>query len=496
MDLQTYRSEAEEFLAELTLEYYRHYAGLKAEYEIEPIYARYGALFTHEAVSAVRDAHDAANPGGEGRRRLALLLDFAVEGHVGQATKAIESELARREAELVLELDGVRIEFRDAPIIEAAEPDGERRAAVERARLELLDRELNGLYRELIEIQHATASELGWPTYAAMCAECKRLDLTGLHAQTESFAAATELRYPELLEPQLQAALGYGFERLHRADLSRFCRAPEQDGHFPGARLVGTLRATLGDLGIELDRQNGLVLDIESRAGKSPRAFCAPVRTPGEVYLVLAPYGGRDDFSTLFHEGGHAQHASWVEPGLAFEFRCLGDNSVSEGYAFLLQHLVEDGAWLRRHLGVAEPEPLVAHARAERLLYLRRYTAKLAYEVELHGPGGGSSAELAQHYSELMSARIGARWSGESYLADVDAGFYSACYLRAWAFEAQLRAHLRERFGDEWFTQRAAGDLLRRLWSEGQRRSPEELLEELAGQELDFGPLLAELTSA
>jgi len=90
---------------------------------------------------------------------------------------------------------------------------------------------------------------------------------------------------------------------------------------------------------------------------------------------------------------------------------------------------------------------------------------------------------------------VGARWSGESYLADLDPGFYSACYLRAWAFEAQLRSHLRERFGAQWFTQAAAGELLRALWSEGQRRSPEELLGEFTGQELGFGPLLGELIS-
>ena len=50
MDLDGYRRSAEAFVTELTREYYRHYAGLNDEYEIEPIYERHGSLFTREAV--------------------------------------------------------------------------------------------------------------------------------------------------------------------------------------------------------------------------------------------------------------------------------------------------------------------------------------------------------------------------------------------------------------------------------------------------------------
>ena len=137
-------------------------------------------------------------------------------------------------------------------------------------------------------------------------------------------------------------------------------------------------------LGIDIAHQPGVVLDVEPRRKKSPRAFCAPVHAPGEVYLVLSPVGGVDDFSVLFHEGGHTEHFAHVDPELPFEFRLLGDNAITEAYAFLFQHLVEDPDWLTAQLGVADPEPICAHARAQRLVYLRRYTGKLAYELELH----------------------------------------------------------------------------------------------------------------
>ena len=79
------------------------------------------------------------------------------------------------------------------------------------------------------------------------------------------------------------------------------------------------------------------------------------------------------------------------------------------------------------------------------------------------------------------------------FSSDVDPGFYSACYLRAWALETHLRAYLRSRHGDRWFESAAAGDELKALWRQGQRLSPEELLGQLTGEALDFRAVLADL---
>jgi hypothetical protein len=43
-DLDTYAAEAEQFVTEIGREYHMHFAGLKAEYEIAPIYERHASL--------------------------------------------------------------------------------------------------------------------------------------------------------------------------------------------------------------------------------------------------------------------------------------------------------------------------------------------------------------------------------------------------------------------------------------------------------------------
>ncbi len=123
---------------------------------------------------------------------------------------------------------------------------------------------------------------------------------------------------------------------------------------------------------------------------------------------------------------------------------------------------------------------------------LRRYSAKIAYEVELHGPGADLGA-MPERYAALLGDRIGVPWPPETWLSDVDSGFYVACYLRAWALEVDWRAELCERFGGAWFEEPEAGAWLRGLWAQGQRLDADRLLADATGRSLDFGRLASEL---
>jgi len=482
VDLDAYRAEAEAFSEALLREYLLHYSGRKDEFEIEAVYERHPGLFSREAVDSLRPA---------GSREL---LRFAVEGHMGQATKAEDAELARREAALTISVDGEGLPFRQAAVVQANERDPERRAAIDAARNEATERDLNPLIREVLERSHALARELGWPSMRALCEELGGIDLEGLRDQTEGFLARTEDALEPVVEPLLERHLALGFPELRRSDLPALFRAPALDPAFPADRLLESFDATLAGLGIRDGAASNVIVDAEERPKKSPRAFCAPVLVPSEVHLVIPRMGGRDDYDALMHEAGHAEHYAHVNPSLPFEQRYLGDNSVTEGFAFLLEHLAADAAWLEHVLGVDDASALHEHARGTRLLFLRRYCAKLAYEIELHG--GGDLDPMRELYVRRLSGATHVDWPGATWLSDVDPFFYSARYLRAWALETHLRAVLSERFGERWFAEPEAGALLREWWSHGQAESADDLLEELTGARLDFSVLLNDLALA
>src|SRR5204862_366879 len=115
-----------------------------------------------------------------------------------------------------------------------------------------------------------------------------------------------------------------------------------------------------------------------------------------------------------------------VDRTLPFAYRWLGDASVTESYAFLLEYLTTDPNWLRRHLGYERPESLLQLIGFHKLYFLRRYGTKLLYEQELHR--ADEPSDVAELYDDMLTQALGVGYGRESYLADVDAGFYCAQY--------------------------------------------------------------------
>jgi hypothetical protein len=198
--------------------------------------------------------------------------------------------------------------------------------------------------------------------------------------------------------------------------------------------------------------------------------------------LVIQPIGGKDDWEALFHEAGHTEHYAHTDGSLSTEARRLGDMAVTEGWAMTMQHLVTEPAWLNRRLDVPRVDDLQRDGAISLLYFVRRYAAKLLYEIEFFQAPDVTS--MRQRYYDILSDSLKLPVNAESYLDDIDGSFYVTGYLRSWAFEAQLRDFLRGEFGNEWFAKRDAGDLLRELWSLGQGPTADELLKDVTGATL------------
>jgi hypothetical protein len=166
------------------------------------------------------------------------------------------------------------------------------------------------------------------------------------------------------------------------------------------------------------------------------------------------------------------------------EEKRLGDNAVTEGWAMLMQHLTDDPQWLTRRLDFPSARDYEVEGATTLLYFVRRYCAKILYEIEFHQAGDVTT--MRDRYVELLGDALKIEPTPANYLADIDSGFYVSSYLRSWGFEAQLRAYLREKFGNRWFTTREAGSLLRELWGEGQRLRAEELLKDVTGSTLEM----------
>jgi hypothetical protein len=492
MDLSRIRDDLEGFAEALSREEYQTRAGLKDESRAAAIRERYASLASRSLFDEVWGKAREA-PANDEARRLRFLAEFLGTNWIEYQVRVPSDRLTTAEAGQTIAVDGERIPVRSAEVRIKNEADRSRRAALETARLAAVA-ELNGLRREILERSHAEAQRLGFAGYPALCRELSGIDLVALRELTRPILPRTREMYRDLLAWYLKRRVGVELKEARRHDLSRLFRAPEFDASLPAGALREAAEAPLRRMGIDPYAAGRIRVDDEPRPKKSPRAFVATPRIPDEIILVVRPGGGPDDYAAFLHELGHSLHFAHTDPRLAVEDRRLGDASVSETFAFLMDGLLREPGWLRRFVGLAQPADLLRFTAFHRLWFLRRYAAKLEYELTLHEDG--PSPRSADLYRELLAAATLVDWPRELYLADLDPFFYSARYLRAWIFEAQLRALLRERFDEEWYRNDRAGPFLLALWRRGQRDPLEVLAGELGLGPLSLDPLLAQLTTA
>ena len=255
------------------------------------------------------------------------------------------------------------------------------------------------------------------------------------------------------------------------------------------------MRRQVTEMGIDPTARGRVIFDVGEREGKRSRAFCSPVRVPEEVYLVLRPHGGQSDYNTFLHELGHALHFGYASPDYPFEFRWLGDNSVTESYAMLFDHRMQDKGWLLRYtrLGANRVGSFLRTAGMEELHFLRRYCAKLIYERALYS-GEVQWSELPDLYVSLLTSATGFEYDPADAFVDVDPRYYSARYLRAWQLQSILNEELTSRFDLDWFRNPSAGPwIARELFAQGQRENAEEIAARAGANKLSFKPLIRKI---
>ncbi|MBN2565824.1 MAG: hypothetical protein JXB46_08940 [Candidatus Eisenbacteria bacterium] len=476
-----YQREAENFLGETEREYYENGAGLKDSFALSAIYEKYADLFTPDRVQELLAHRD--------EKKGRFLAHFAASQYLERSVCDLTDEITTAETQATIAWDGQHISYRRTCSVVIQEPDRERRRDLVR-RLHRVTAAQNPLRITRLERLSAEAERLGFDSYCQLFDELSGLHLDRLTESVNNLLERTEDNWQSLFGTALDR---HDIPRQdpHIIDLRWLLAGSQVDSLFPPERLVPVLIDTLHGLGIHLEETRNLHLDTEERELKSPRPFCCRVHVPSDVRLVISPRGGRDCQMMLLHEAGHALHGAYTNPSAPFEFRCLGDYTVTEALAFLLTFLVNSPAWLQDVAGLAADQDYLDFTRFHQLYFLRRLGARLGYEQELLARG--PSETQADQYMARVGGALGVEMCRDNYLADVDDALYSASYLRAWMLEVQLRRKLITEFGESWFSQPAAGDFLRDLWWLGQELTAEELAQQLGYPGLQVEPLIEDV---
>src|SRR5919204_449731 len=465
--------------------------GEKEVSEQAAIVARYADLFSREQLEALRSAEDDAE--GDERERLYRLRKACEAG-------LLVAELAERDDALENAILAARVTFRgeELPLRSAQARLAILTEYAGRDDLGELHADASATFNdarlELLRAGEELEAELsGQPDPVARSEEEKGISLRELEAALVDAAEQTATSFVALRERWFDRLLGSERDDHPTSHHSSFLRRMTPlDSTYTKERSVEVCLETLERLGFRMADDPNTRLDLDDRPQKSPRACVIASDPPQVVHLITRAQGGLHDYQAFLHEAGHALHYAGVDPKLPYTFRKISrDHALTEIYSYICEAITREPGWHAEHFGLSDEEA-ARNAEATRfteVLLFRRYVGKLRFELGFWS-AFDDAGTTSDEYAEKLTAATGVRYPSDGHLGDMDAGFYSADYLRAWIRHAQLRAHLVDEVGEDWWRSGETGEILRKLFAEGTKPSSEEIAARLGFEPLDTHPLI------
>jgi hypothetical protein len=492
-----YEERLQKYLYESSEEGRAVRVGEKEVSEQAAIVARYEDLFSRAQLAALRECEEQASDDDQ-LERLYRLRKTCEGGLLAAELAEEDDELENRILAARVSWQGEEIPLRTAQAKLAVIPDYR-----EREELGALQADASAAFNpdrlELIGKAEALEADLsGIPESIERNEEEKQISLRALEQTLAAASAAIDDAYARLRATWFERLLGPERDDVPASYHSSYMRRLSPlETTYTKERAVEVCMTTLRALGFDLEHDENIRLDLDDRPQKSPRACVIASDPPKVVHLITRAQGGLHDYQAFLHEAGHALHYAGCDPSLSYAFRRLSrDHALTEIYSYILEAISHEPAWHATYFGLSDrqaAENANATIFLEALLY-RRYVAKLQFELEFWARFSDAGAS-PDGYAERLTQAVGLRYRPDAYLTDMDAGFYSADYLRAWIRSAQLNDFLRREVGEDWWRRAETGERLRALFFEGTRPSSEEIAARLGFDPLDTGPLVAELTT-
>jgi hypothetical protein len=475
MDLATIEADLEALRVDLERQCLAVRRGLQEQQRTGPIFAEHPLTTSLDSIAFLRGVTRTGRDRDERERAFRLYYECIAQ-FIRMELLMMDETVEQFLVQVKVEVDGQPLSFAEMLPWVLSEGDFDKRELLRKRALPLLQKAGEFKARIWDQILQILKEDFGYPDYLTFCAEKKGIDMRALAQRCRSLLEATDEVYQAHVPAWVEKEMKRPFAEMSRYHAMRLLQLTPFDEMFPKDGLMGALENTLQAMGIAAALGRRIFIDLEERPGKSPVSRCVPLRIPEEIHVTMRPTGGVSDYETLLHEVGHALHYAYTETTLPYPYRHLPRSfALSECFAFLLDGLTREPAWLAVHAKASSQqiEAFVYYKTLKLLCAIRRYVGKFLFEREFFTNGPPWDGRI---YSKWLGRATGFVYEPEAALMDLEDEFYSADYLRAWMAESFLTAYLKEYFGQEWFLSRKAGAFLVGLCREGERCSLEELL--------------------
>lgn len=212
-------------------------------------------------------------------------------------------------------------------------------------------------------------------------------------------------------------------------------------------------------------------VDSISRPNKYPSPFCSFIKIPSDIRVSYKLENPLNTATAIYHEFGHALHASSINKNLPYWSRTILSDGLCEVFSMFFESLLCDENYLVKNLKFSPDfaKELIRRIKFTELFSVAFYVANSFFKINFWDKGLSmteADVEYAKQIKSWMNIDLpGAYWQLHHILPEHL--MYVPSYMLAGIRAHELKSQLRDEFGVEWWNNPSAGVELKRLMSSG-----------------------------
>lgn len=232
---------------------------------------------------------------------------------------------------------------------------------------------------------------------------------------------------------------------------------------------LGHCLKTMNEIGLD---PSNIKLDDTDRPGKYPSPFCFFIRVPTDIRVTFKKENPLNTAVSIYHEYGHAIHASNIDPSLPYWTKYMTSMGLAESFSTFFEDLIEDETYCTKELGLSKETARAIHKRVRfhNLFAVSFYCANSLFRIDTYEkkiPFEKWDELYAKHIKECMGLTVpGEYWQLHHILPE--SLMYVPSYLLAFVRSHEMHNKLAKEFGNEWWKSPRAGKPLRDWMKPGQ----------------------------
>ncbi len=398
---------------------------------------------------------------------------FLIEAIVNKEIATYVDDLHRFEQESTVSLDGNEYRYADVMRMLATASEDSDRRKIYSALGPIF--ETSQVFRiEILNRRNETYAKWGFDNFAKFYSAREGTDLQQVSGAAQAFLDNTQALYDSLFAVMADRYLHTEPRKVRFYDLPYLTQGSIFEDDLPATQALGRMWDVFRGLGVDVEDQSNLEVDMQPRTGKRLATGVYPVVVPSEVEVSMTPVNSIRDDNELMYAVGEAEIFA-LSKQTAFEPAYLVNQAAQATLAYLPRLVLDEPTWIESMWqGDTAKLPEYLRYRAFADLYQARVlAAQVVFESMAYEGGADLEREFRSLFGDATGARIASADAKRAleYMNQLKAAGRFQGLLMA----TSLREHFRQQNGEQWFREGAMGPKLRELWGRGGTLTPADI---------------------